>query len=64
MVVIYNTTSGEETKTAERRLLRASPTHAPEGLNKSMGGELLDPYRRSYIYVLLGPASVRQAHRG
>jgi predicted GIY-YIG superfamily endonuclease len=67
MVAIYNTTSGEDARTAEKQLirfLRASPTNAHKCLNKSMGGELLDQYHHYYIYVLLGPASVRQAYWG
>jgi hypothetical protein len=46
------------------RFLRASPTNAHKCLSKSMGGELLDPYRHDYIYVLPGPASFRQAYWG
>ncbi len=65
MVAIYNTTQAHDAQQAEKELikyLRSSPAHAYKCLNKSMGGELIDQYQHYYIYILLGPASVRQAY--
>ncbi|MCB2180912.1 MAG: hypothetical protein KQH63_02665 [Desulfobulbaceae bacterium] len=67
MVAIYNTTNARDAQEAEKLLikfLRASPAFAHKCLNKTLGGELIDQYQHYYIYVLLGPASVRQAYWG
>lgn len=67
MIAIYNTTTAKDAQDAEKLLikfLRSSSTYAHKCLNKTMGGELIDQYHHYYIYVLLGPESVRQAYWG
>ena len=64
-VAIYNTTKAKDAQMAEKALtkfLRSSPINAYKCLNKTMGGELIDQYHHYYIYLLLGPASVRHAY--
>ena len=65
MVAIYNITKAQDAQTAEKLLikfLRSSIAHAHKCLNKTMGGEFIDQYQHYYVYVLIGPASVRQAY--
>lgn len=62
MVCIHNTTSRDDARKIEIKLirhLRESRQHAYKCLNRSMGGELQDFYQHYYIYVLMGPSSVR-----
>ncbi len=65
MIAIYNTTSDSDAKQAEKvliKFLRMSPDLAHKCLNKTMGGELIDQYKHYFVYILLGPESVRKAY--
>ena len=64
-IAIYNTTDANDARMAEKALikfLRSSPGNAHKCLNKTMGGELIDQYHHYYIYLLLGPGSVRNTY--
>lgn len=67
MVCIHNTTKRDDARKIEQKLirhLRESRLHAYKCLNRSMGGELQDFYTHYYIYILIGPPSVRDAFWG
>ena len=66
-IAIYNTTDSNDARNAEKaliRYLRSSRVLAHKCLNKTMGGELVDQYHHYYVYLLLGPSSVRNIYWG